>query len=299
MRRKNLRILFFIVCLNFVFAVLVSAQTSAFNFQGRLNDGGTAANGNYDLRFKLFDAITGGTDLGSIDRLNLQVINGVFSTALDFGPLAFQNVGNRFIEISVRPAGSPNAFVVLGARQQILAVPYSVRAINSTNAENATNATNATTAQNSLSLGGVVASGYVKLNTANTGELITDGNIRQTINAGGAIKAMLVVDSISDTTTNILRCYNGITGASTGNCGFTVSSSMDGVYQINFGFPVNQRFVSAIGRYGSFHGPGSSGFNVGINYQFPSTNPTVIEFFTFATGNSNDTVWADFTVIVY
>lgn len=31
------------------------AQTTAFNFQGRLNDGANPANGRYDLQFKLFD----------------------------------------------------------------------------------------------------------------------------------------------------------------------------------------------------------------------------------------------------
>lgn len=283
------------------------AQTTAFNFQGRLNNGGAAANGNYDLRFKLFDAITGGTDLGSIDRLNSPVINGVFGTVLDFGPLAFQSVGNRFIEISVRPAGSPNAFVILGSRQQILSVPFAFRSVSATNAENAATAT---TAQNANSLGGVVASNYARLNFANQGEiasatgLATGGNITVGGNAiqlpgsNGFVKAMVVVnDDLVGQTISIERCYNGITGASTGNCGFAVSSSMDGVYQVNFGFPVSNRFVSAIARYNS--GGGNIGNNIGANYQFPSTNPSVVEIFTFESGNSDDTTRADFTLIVY
>jgi len=32
---------------------LVFAQTTSFTYQGRLTDGGTAANGNYDLQFTL------------------------------------------------------------------------------------------------------------------------------------------------------------------------------------------------------------------------------------------------------
>src|SRR5437868_1744111 len=35
------------------------AQTTSFTYQGRLTDGGTAANGNYDLQFVLFDASSG------------------------------------------------------------------------------------------------------------------------------------------------------------------------------------------------------------------------------------------------
>ena len=38
----------------------VNAQTSTFTYQGRLTDGGTAANGTYDLQFTLWDAVNGG-----------------------------------------------------------------------------------------------------------------------------------------------------------------------------------------------------------------------------------------------
>jgi len=34
----------------------IFGQTSGFTYQGRLTDGGTPANGNYDLQFVLFDA---------------------------------------------------------------------------------------------------------------------------------------------------------------------------------------------------------------------------------------------------
>lgn len=153
------------------------AQTTAFNFQGRLNDGANPANGAYDLQFKLFDAITGGTQVGTtVDRPNLTLINGVFSTTLDFGAAAFTS-GNRFLEISVRPFNSPNAYVVLGARQQILSVPLAVRATSAANADLATNATNAVTAENSVSLGGVAANNYARLNFPNTGNLQTSGNV--------------------------------------------------------------------------------------------------------------------------
>lgn len=104
------------------------AQTSAFSFQGRLNDGSSPANGRYDLQFKLFDAITGGNQIGTtLDKANTMLVNGVFSTALDFGSAVFQS-GDRFIEISVRPNGSPNQHVILGGRQQILSVPFAVSA---------------------------------------------------------------------------------------------------------------------------------------------------------------------------
>jgi hypothetical protein len=43
----------------------------------------------------------------------------------------------------------------------------------------------------------------------------------------------------------ILRCYNGQTGSSTGNCGFTATRgglASSGEYIINFGFQVDDRF---------------------------------------------------------
>src|SRR6185369_4759208 len=97
------RMLFLFALVFALFALTVQAQTTAFNFQGRLNDGSNPANGRYDLQFKLFDAITGCNQVGAtLDRSNQQLINGVFSTTLDFGAAAFTG-GNRFIEISLRP----------------------------------------------------------------------------------------------------------------------------------------------------------------------------------------------------
>lgn len=128
------------------------AQTSAFNFQGRLNDNSNPANGRYDLQFKLFDAPTGGNQIAAtVDCPNLLLVNGVFSTTLDFGAASFDG-GNRFAENSVRPNGSPNAHVILGGRQPILSVPLAVRSAT------ADIATNAVTAANfSGSLGGDVS----------------------------------------------------------------------------------------------------------------------------------------------
>lgn len=164
----KIRQILFVILISLLGNFVAFAQTTAFNFQGRLNDGTSPANGRYDLQFKLFPAITGGSQVAStVDRPNLLLINGVFSTTLDFGASAFTS-GDRFVEISVRPNGSPNAHVVLGARQQILTVPYSARAANATQADNATNAS---------SLGGVDASNYARLNFPNTGNLQTSGNV--------------------------------------------------------------------------------------------------------------------------
>ena len=46
-------------------SALVSAQTATFTYQGRLQDTGTPANGNYDLQVALFDNSSGGTQVGT------------------------------------------------------------------------------------------------------------------------------------------------------------------------------------------------------------------------------------------
>jgi hypothetical protein len=42
-----------------------TAQSTGFTYQGRLNDNHQVANGNYDFEFKLFTALTGGTQDGT------------------------------------------------------------------------------------------------------------------------------------------------------------------------------------------------------------------------------------------
>ncbi len=90
-------------------------QTTAFTYQGRLTDSGNPANGNYDLQFKLFDAVMGGTQQGSTMTVsNIAVANGIFTAQLDFGAGVFTGA-DRFLEISVRPAGN-STFTILSPR---------------------------------------------------------------------------------------------------------------------------------------------------------------------------------------
>src|SRR5438132_2093750 len=154
--------LFMVLC---VFASAAFAQTTSFTYQGRLTDGGTSANGNYDLQFALFDSLSGGAQVGSTQTLNtVAVSNGVFTVSLDFGASAFTGA-SRFLEISARPTGG--SFTLLTPRQQVTSTPYAIRSANASSADtatNATNATNAATATNATQLGGIAASQYVQTN---------------------------------------------------------------------------------------------------------------------------------------
>src|SRR3989441_4370423 len=128
------------------------AQTTAFTNQGRLTDGGTLANGSYDLQFALWDTLSGGSQIGATQNLlAVQVSNGEVTVTLDFGASAFPGA-DRFLEISARLTGA-SAFTLLTPRQQITSTPYAVRSANATLADTATNATQ---------LGGVAANQYVQ-----------------------------------------------------------------------------------------------------------------------------------------
>src|SRR2546425_252587 len=148
------RILVMVLVLMMSAAGAVFAQTTTFTYQGRLTDGGTAANGVYDLQFGLWDSASAGSQIGSTQALPaVQVSGGIFTVTLDFGANAFPGA-NRFLEISARVSGA-SSFTPLLPRQSITSTPYAVRSGNATLADTATNATQ---------LGGVGASQYVQTN---------------------------------------------------------------------------------------------------------------------------------------
>ncbi len=113
----------------FNFQLLAFAQTTAFTYQGRLNDGANPANGSYDLRFILYTADPGGNQTGPIlTNSPTPVSNGLFTVSLDFGASAFTNA-NLFLEIAVRTNGVGN-FLPLIPRQKLTAAPYAIFAKN-------------------------------------------------------------------------------------------------------------------------------------------------------------------------
>src|SRR6185295_7161751 len=156
MFRVHVKHLFFLMLTIVLSAAAIFGQTSGFTYQGRLTDGGTPANGNYDLQFALFDAADGSNQIGQTKTVSsVSVSGGVFTVTLDFGGNSFTGA-NRFLEISARPSGAAS-FILLTPRQPITSTPYAVRSITASNAEMANNA---------QQLAGVAASQYVKTNDA-------------------------------------------------------------------------------------------------------------------------------------
>ncbi|MCA9293752.1 MAG: hypothetical protein KDA20_08060 [Phycisphaerales bacterium] len=94
-------------------------SSTTFTYQGRLRDAGLPANGTYHVDYWLWDAESGGNQVGStIHFVTHEVANGVLSSQLDFGPGAFDG-SPRWLEIHVDGA-------TLSPRQPITATPYAI-----------------------------------------------------------------------------------------------------------------------------------------------------------------------------
>jgi len=200
-----------LICILLVKAVV--AQTTAFTYQGRLNDGGNPANGNYDMQFRLFDNSTvgQGTQQGAtITNPSIAVSNGAFAISLDFGAPVFASGADRYLEISIRPAGSSGAYTTLAPRQKLTSSPYSVRSSSSNSADGLSAAcagcvqssqinsldgakvtgpvSNSTTSNNANNLGGLPVQRFVKFELDGTVSIGTTGT-GSTLTVGGVIES--------------------------------------------------------------------------------------------------------------
>jgi len=103
------------------------AQTplgTSFTYQGSLSAPGMPAIGNADFRLALFDAASGGAQIGTtLAKDNVAVVNGVFALTLDFGAAAFR--GNaRWLELSIRSPAGAGGFTTLVPRQLVTVTPH-------------------------------------------------------------------------------------------------------------------------------------------------------------------------------
>jgi hypothetical protein len=127
-------------------------QSTSFTYQGRLTDGGTPANGNYDFIFQLYDTIDQDNLIGhEVSSPAVPVSDGIFSVTLDFGANAFPGA-DRFLQIIVRRTGDAGIPTLLSPRQKLTSTPYAIRSLSAVSADNAVNATQ---------LGGTTADQFV------------------------------------------------------------------------------------------------------------------------------------------
>lgn len=121
------------IAFHLAWSSLTLAQSTAFTYQGKLTSNSSPAEGTHDFRFKMFDAATGGTQLGTTQCVdNLLVSGGVFTSTIDFGA-QFVTTAGRFLEIQVRKDTGLNCsnlsgFVILSPRQPVTPVPSATHA---------------------------------------------------------------------------------------------------------------------------------------------------------------------------
>jgi hypothetical protein len=102
------------------------ALGTAFTYQGRLTDGGSPANGEYDFQFELYNG-NDGSDVGRpISKENVSVTEGLFTVELDFGDV-FDGTP-LLLGISVRPGSSSGTYTTLSPRQWLTPAPYALYA---------------------------------------------------------------------------------------------------------------------------------------------------------------------------
>ena len=117
----KMRKIFAILAVISLAAVLAYAQTTEFTYQGSLKDNASPANANYDFEFALFDALSGGNQIGAtLTRNTVTVTGGIFAVKLDFGS-QFPGA-NRYLEIRVRISGV-GAMTTLTPRQPVNSSP--------------------------------------------------------------------------------------------------------------------------------------------------------------------------------
>jgi hypothetical protein len=99
---------------------------TAFTYQGRMESNGEPYTGSCDFQFRLWDAASGGSAIGSTISLNdLGVMDGLFTASLNFGASAF-NGDARWLGVSVQCPGDASATTF--ARQELTAAPQALYA---------------------------------------------------------------------------------------------------------------------------------------------------------------------------
>jgi hypothetical protein len=203
---------------NLQFSTAFAQGTTAFTYQGQLRDGGTNANGSYTMIFKLYDAVSGGNQIGSAITNSATLANGLFSVNLDFGAGRF-NGSARWLDITITNGGVTQT---LSPRVQVLPAPYAqFAAVAATvtngaimNAQLAGNAVNTTNIQNN----------------AVTNRNLTANAVNATNIAGG----------------QVVKSLNGLTDFVTLKAGANVSVFTNGnALQISAGVPSFQAFGSS------------------------------------------------------
>ncbi len=166
-----------LACASALAAVLLAslpalAQSTEITYQCEVRAAGAPVTQQHDLTFRVYDALTGGTQIGPTLCIDNAVPEqGRFNVTLDFGAIYDGRI--KYLEIEIREnAGndctSATGWVLLTPRQQITAAPLSTFAIS---AASSLSANVAGLALESQQLNGQPASFYQNASSLTTGTL--------------------------------------------------------------------------------------------------------------------------------
>jgi hypothetical protein len=266
---RSCQTLFRSLLLIFVTSSFTYAQSSVFGYQGQLKDGGNPANGNYDLRFRLFDDPGAGTQIGTTQTIPaVQAVAGIFHVQLDFGAAAFTGA-DRYIEISVSPAGQNN-FTLLTPRQKLASSPHAIQSLK------------AATSADSANLGGIAANQYVltgdgRLSDARnplpgSSNYVQNGNSPQAgvnFNIGGTGTANI----INATTQFNIGGSRILSNAGVENLFAGINAGVNTITSGNAFFGFNAGAANGLGNLNSFFGTRAGEFNTtGFDNSFFGTS---------------------------
>ncbi len=206
MRRliRLISVIFFAAC------GIASAQTTNFTYQGKLNDGGFAATAQYDFTFKLYDSVSGGTQIGAdVVRDDAHVTAGIFTVNLNFGASSFATGAARFLEIAVRQGASTGAFTTLAPRQPLTSAPFSIKTLSATVADELSNACNpCITDAQIIAIDGAKVTGIVN-NAINAGTAMNISGVVPITNGGTGSTTKNYVDLTTDQTVAGNKTFSG------------------------------------------------------------------------------------------
>lgn len=302
----------FVLLLLLFTSVTALGQSSVFSYQGRLTDNGNPADGLFDMQFKLFNTATvgTGTQFGTTISQTLQVTNGAFSVQLDFGacPACFDGAA-RFLEIGLRPTGSPAHYTLLGPRQPIASAPYAVRSLAAAAADSLSVAcVNCVTSSQIQNVQGGQVNGAIPVASvpAGSANYIQNATIQQAgsnfnISGNGTAGGALSANEVNATTQYNIGGFRvlSVVGGSNLFTGINAGTSNSGHSNAFFG--PGAGFSNTTGSENSFSGRSAGSNNTsgslnsffgrmaGRNNATGSNNTFIGSLADFNTSNSNPT----------
>jgi hypothetical protein len=187
------------------------AQGTAFTYQGQLNSGGSPANGSYDLSFTLYFTNAAGKAIaGPVTNSGTPVVNGLFTSTIDFGDVYTGT--NYWLEISVS-TNEANLFTILAPRQAITPTPYAVFASTASNVNGTISASQISGTVASANLSGTYSNAVMLNNAGNS--FYGNGANLTSLNAAdlssGTVPTGVLPSGVP--TSLVFAGLNGVTGA--------------------------------------------------------------------------------------